>query len=173
MTRSTALLQGALSAPAAIQAQDDPASLSRLADIAMPPPVSWWPPAPGWWVIIAVLLACVPPLLLTAISRYHRNAYRRAALAELDGLPLDAAAPMGIGNLLKRTAMVAAGRRTVARLSGEEWVDWLNARLSRPAFTGSLARALTEEIYRHGFTPSQDVIVELRQSAHQWIRRHR
>jgi hypothetical protein len=169
----TSLRRFGFLAPAVARSEEDPASLTRLVDIAMPPPVPWWPPAPGWYVIGALALACLPPVIVTALSSYRRNAYRRAAIAELESVPRDKTAPGAIAALLKRTAMAAVGRTAVAPLSGRDWLDWLNARLSRPVFTAHAAEMLTVGLYRPGPAPSQETIAELRQLACLWIRRHR
>mgnify|MGYP001824665194 FL=1 len=64
----------------------DPASLDRLRDIAEPSPVSWWPLAPGWWCLLAVLAITVILLVLRFYRQWKADAYRRAALRELESL---------------------------------------------------------------------------------------
>ena len=61
-------------------------SLDRLVDITVPEPISWWPLAPGWWVVTAIVLLAIVAALVVMVRRWRRNAYRRAALAELDSL---------------------------------------------------------------------------------------
>ena len=87
---------------------DDPADLSHLADIAMPLPVPWWPPAPGWWILAAAFLAALAILATMAVRRYRRNAYRRAALAELAAINVaDPTSGVSISAGTKRVALVA------------------------------------------------------------------
>jgi hypothetical protein len=98
----------------------DPADLSRLNDIVAPPPVPWWPPAPGWWLLGAALLAVIATLSWAALLHYRRNAYRRAALAEIDaiGKVNDPASAAALSAVLKRVALVAYPRSDVASLTG-------------------------------------------------------
>ena len=90
----------------------DPADLSRLNDIVAPPPVPWWPPAPGWWLLGAALLAVIATLSWAALLHYRRNAYRRAALAEIDaiGKVNDPASAAALSAVLKRVALVPVSR---------------------------------------------------------------
>ena len=80
----------------------DPADLSNLRDLVLPPAVSLWPPAPGWWIVAAAGLAAAAILSAAAVARYQRNAYRREALRQLDTVD-----PGGISTVLKRTALAA------------------------------------------------------------------
>ena len=98
---------------------NDPARLQNLHDIVVPQPVSFWPPAPAWYVVLGLVLMGILWLVGRSILRYRRNAYRRAALAELQTLPADgpSAAPR-IAALLKRTALAAFPREQVAGLTG-------------------------------------------------------
>ena len=102
-------------------ATNDPASLDRLHDIVTPPPVSWWPPAPGWYVGSALLFLSVLLLLIRFGCRYHANAYRRAALRELQELEQASRWPE-LAALLKRVALSAFPRSKVASLTGESWI---------------------------------------------------
>ena len=63
----------------------DPASLDRLRDIVELDPVSWWPLAPGWWFLLSLSAIGGAMLAIQAWRSWRANAYRRAALAELEG----------------------------------------------------------------------------------------
>lgn len=148
---------------------DDPADLSRLADIAVPPPIPWWPPAPGWWMVLAAVLIGCAILILAAIRRWRRNAYRRAALAELErlGSPADDGRAVAISAILKRTALVAYPRETVAPLTGAAWLAFLDRTGGMGAFAkaGALASA-----------PSQapkSGSAALLAAARRWVKHHR
>jgi hypothetical protein len=153
----------------------DPASLDRLHDVIAPAPVRWWPLAPGWHVAIAVLSMVFLALLIRGLSRYRANAYRRAALAELDALAGRPDAPLQAAELLKRVALTAFPRAEVASLSGERWIAWLNQTADDVHFDDKLVRLITEAVYRPAPTvpgptsESQDLLV----AARQWIRQHR
>jgi len=143
-------------------------SLQNLHDIVAAAPVPLWPPAPGWILLICLLVLLVLFLLVSAVLRYRRNAYRRAALAELhraaaspEPLPLIAA-------LLKRTALAAYAREEVANLSGETWTAWLAATGGREVPAG-VAAALQQGIYDGSVTD----VEALRDFTGAWIRRHR
>ncbi|MCS0503328.1 DUF4381 domain-containing protein [Ancylobacter mangrovi] len=147
---------------------DDAADLSRLADIVVPPPPPWWPPAPGWWVLAAVLLAALALLAFAAARRWRRNAYRRQALAEIDGLgtvtrPADVVA---LSTILKRTALVAYPRPQVAALTGPDWAAFLDRTggeggfRERACFAGSVTNGVAEDG------------AALLASARRWVKRH-
>jgi len=150
----------------------DPADLSNLRDIVLPPPISFWPPAPGWWIIGAALLGAALILLIKALIRYRRNTYRRQALRELDaiGPSQNAAAAQRISAVLKRTALVAFPRRDVARLSGASWLAFLDRTGGTNAFSNGPARILPALAL--GAEPTADCEAILHE-AKRWIRRHR
>lgn len=143
----------------------DPASLGNLRDIVTPEPVSWWPLAPGWWVVI--LVGC----LLAAIAawrgwrRWRANAYRREALSKLERAESIAA----VANLLKRTALGAYPRSSVASLSGDAWCRFLTESSLEP-MPLDVSEALTRGLFRDGVADASD---SLRSYAVSWIRKHR
>ena len=61
----------------AFQEQQDPASLSRLNDVVLPPEVSLWPSAPGWALVGAALLVALVVLALQLVRRHRNLASRR------------------------------------------------------------------------------------------------
>lgn len=129
--------------------EPDPTSLDRLQDIVTPPPVPWWPPAPGWHLAGAAALALVGWLARRAWARWRAAAYRRAALAELRAIEARAAddaqraaAVRDLPALVKRTALAAFPRATVASLSGDAWLRFLDRTGRTDAFTAGRGRVL-------------------------------
>lgn len=141
----------------------DASSLDRLQDIVEASPVSWWPPAPGWWVVGAVVLLAGCIAGIRAWQRWQAQAYRRAALQELDTATTVAA----VAGILKRTALAAWPRANVASLSGAAWCDWLR-QTAAAELTQEVADTLSRGIYRH----DQSASAALLAYAGRWIRDH-
>lgn len=128
----------------------DPASLP-LRDIHLPAAVGWWPPAPGWWLAAGLVVA----LAVWALARYRARRPQRAALQALArALRALAAgdAPAGcvreVSTVLRRYALTAnPDRDAVAGLVGRSWLEYLDSRWSRRAFTDGPGRALVTAPY--------------------------
>ena len=147
---------------------NNPASLQNLHDIIVSTPVPFWPPAPGWILLLGLFIMLASFLLFRAVIRYHRNAYRRAALAELR-LAADGPEPLPlIASLLKRTALVAYRREQVASLTGETWISWL-AMTGGKAVPSQVETALTDGVYG-GAAADPKALTDF---AISWIRNHR
>jgi hypothetical protein len=142
----------------------DPASLDRLRDIAEPDPVSWWPLAPGWWLMLAVITIAVVFFAVRFCRKWQANAYRRAALRELESSTTAAE----IHRLLKRTALAAFPRGQVASLSGQAWCDWLGqtAAMEVPP---AAAQTMTVGVYQDA-QPNE--LGEALRVAAYWIKHH-
>ncbi len=101
--------------------------LAALRPLHAPSPIAWWPPAPGWWL----LLAAVSMLALLSLWWWRRNAAKRAALRELDGMkslqqdPVRLAA--AVNRLLKRYALICWPASEAAALTGQAWLEFLDA----------------------------------------------
>ena len=141
----------------------DPADLSNLRDIVVPPEVALWPPAPGWWILLAGGIAMAAIFAGMIVTRYRRNAYRRAAL-----VALDTADAGDISSILKRVALAAWPRTEVASLTGAEWLAFLDRTARSNVFTQGAGRDL-EGMAFGGAGDEQAV----RAAARNWIRRHR
>lgn len=149
----------------------DPADLSNLRDILVPPPIPWWPPAPGWWILAAALLGALAILVAAMLRNYRRNAYRRAALGELAALaPADDPARIrAVSAVLKRAALVAYPRADVASLTGSAWLAFLDRTAGTDSFTRGPAAALESTAYG---APAGDAAAILA-AARRWVKRHR
>ena len=137
----------------------DPADLSNLRDIVVPPAVSFWPPAPGWWMVGAACVVAAGFAVAAAVRHWQRNAYRREALRALD-----TADSRDISAILKRAALAAFPREQVASLNGAAWLAFLD-RTGGTAFASTALLALTYG----GNGDSGPVVAQARH----WIEWHR
>jgi hypothetical protein len=145
---------------------DDATSLERLHDLAVPPPVPWWPPAPGWYVVLAIVALAAIVWVVRRWFRWRANAYRRAALRELQS----AHTVPAISEVLRRTALSIAPRSTVAELTGAKWPHWL-AETSPDPIPKQVSDQLASGIYSPDANTSD--LEALRSFASGWILHHR
>jgi hypothetical protein len=154
--------------------------LEQLRDWHLPDPISWWPPAPGWWALSILILAGLVWLAHRVRRRHRQGAAARSALDELSALRAafsadrDARAfAVGISGLLRRLALQRFPREQVAGLSGEAWLDFLDATGGGDAFRRGPGRALAEIAY--GARSPDEVQLDpdaLTDRAASWIRAH-
>ena len=158
--------------------QADP--LAQLRDIHLPGPIEVWPPAYGWWILAVFCLMAVLLALYWLWTRWQGNKYRREARAQLDAIlhswksDGDTARYLReIQLLLKRTALTRYNRETVASLTGEAWVDFLDKSATGHEFTMGEGQKLIDGNYINPSSerPIADVH-KLNQLAHDWIRNH-
>jgi len=150
---------------------NDPADLSHLADIVLPPPIPWWPPAPGWWILAGALLVAAAILASAGIRHHRRNAYRRAALAELTGIGIvdRAESAAEVSAVLKRAALAAYPRAEVASLTGESWSHFLDRTGGTTDFTSGQAAGLIAAAFGAPIADGAAALV----AARRWVKVHR
>lgn len=152
----------------------DPGSLSGLHDIVPASASSWWPLAPGWYFLGLLLALLAAWWAYRRWRRYRLNRYRRTALAELRAIEQaqDPGAIQALPALLKRTAMQAWQRESVAALSREAWCAFLDSHCPGEPFSGAAGDALVALSYRPvAMTPEERG--DLIESSRTWIRKHR
>ncbi|QRM54177.1 DUF4381 domain-containing protein [Sinorhizobium sp. BG8] len=157
------------------------ATLRELADIALPPPVSMMPATWGWAVLAAVVALTLAFFLWRWLRHRAQNRYRREALAELSKLEASIAGPAArryalasLPALIKRTALAAWPRETVAALSGPGWSDFLKAHAGKARIDEDAYRFLAETQYRVPALAMVDEGAARRtiSAARQWIEGH-
>jgi len=174
-----ALLPAVSLAARSVQAETDAASLARMHDIVVPPPVPpWWPLAPGWYLLAGLVTGIAAWGLWRLWQRRQAHRYRLEALAELRAIRRQAVDPreavVGIMILLKRTALAAYPRTRVARLSGAAWWEFLDQSAGKTRFGDELGPLAEQLVYgqRAGEEVSARAVGRLYKAAEHWIRRH-
>lgn len=143
---------------------EDP--LSQLRDIHLPGPVNFWPPAPGWWLLLVLLLVGLVYAYRHAIAALIVRRRLASALRELDralelfteqsafdtrrntaGLEYLAT----INALLNRVALVHYPHAGSARMTGNEWLLFLDSCDNTQVFTQEAGTILKDGIYRRNF----------------------
>ncbi|WP_068313743.1 DUF4381 domain-containing protein [Polycladidibacter hongkongensis] len=144
-------------------------SLPRLMEkIEQPPPppaISMWPQTSGWLVVLALVLLVAVYFAKRLLERQKRNAYRRSALRALQRMQAE---PAALNRLLKKTALHAFPREEVARLSGDAWLQFLEASAPDLEFSIGPGRVFAHDIYRTAVSDEQ-----LRLLVSKWIKTHK
>lgn len=92
----------------------------------------WWPPAVGWWVIAASIALLISTVFFHWARKRVQTPQVTAVIDQLDLCYKQwqsdhnaAAYTCRVNTLLKQTAVSHAGRKAVARLNGDEWLEWM------------------------------------------------
>ncbi|WP_087687549.1 DUF4381 domain-containing protein [Pandoraea sp. PE-S2R-1] len=169
-------------------------TLKALADIVTPPAPSWMPQTIGWPIAAALLLVGTLWFAWRTWRRYRANRYRREALAQLEqwAVALRSPDPSAAGDadtasraralreiavLLKRVALSAWPRETVASLTGNAWVAFLRtSHGGQSTGTDAMATLVTraeyqsdESLSREWDAPRTDALVY---ACRNWIEHH-
>jgi len=155
--------------------------LAGLRDIHLPEPVSWWPPAPGWWALLVLALLCMAALFWWLKKRKSRQPIPKQfspseivgqALSELNALQEKTddhrhAVLADLSALLRRVAIrLHQDDASIAGLSGDAWLVWLDEQWDDDAFSHGAGRSLLDA----PFQPRGEVDVEaLLQLVRRWI----
>lgn len=142
--------------------------LDLLEPVPSPEPVSLWPQTPLWAWLTAILLLVLVLLAYRRWRRWRQAAYRRAALAEISRAGED---PVRLSEILRRTALCAFPRRSVASLHGDEWLRFLNSTCPGGEFDTEAALVLALAPYEPAARKS--IPAGLGALAAFWVRNHR
>lgn len=148
--------------------------LGDFVEVVSPESISLLPQTAGWAWLGALLLIWLLRYSWRRLRRWYHNRYRREAAARLQQLATTGSHEtwlIELNKLLKLTALAAFPREQVARLSGQEWVTFLNRHCSAPPFSTAQGSLLAVEAYRSALL--EDTIrQQLLAASLNWIRNH-
>ncbi|MBL4671065.1 MAG: DUF4381 domain-containing protein [Arenicella sp.] len=138
-----------------------------------PEPISWWPVAPGWWIIAVLLLVLVGYAANKLRQNRQKNNYRRTAATMLDAYYSDWLQYANDGNYLLAANSVIKRAcshfdASSRKLSGIDWVDYLNA-LSKNDLSKATLAALSNGLYQK--QPKAEIEV-VHQDLKAWLLTH-
>ncbi|MGI9211574.1 MAG: DUF4381 domain-containing protein [Methylococcaceae bacterium] len=145
-----------------------------LRDIHLPEPLGLWPLAPGWGLLLLVLLQVLIGWLLW--RRWRAQSIIRLAMAQIleleqrDDLPL-AERCSRLSCLLRQVCLSLYPRETVAGLTGESWLAFLDQRLKQPGFSAGIGRHLLVAPYEPNPTLTRDHMLALLKLSRAWLKR--
>jgi hypothetical protein len=150
-----------------------PELLALMHEIVLPEAISRMPEGPGWWILLAWLVTTGLIFARYILLRRRANAYRRDAISLLRDIASNEALDGGeaaaqIAVLVKRTALAAYPRETVASLYGADWAQFLRDTASNDPVVSEAADDLAQAAYRECASGK-----ELAAPARRWIRVHR
>ena len=153
--------------------------LAQLRDIHLPDAVGWWPLAPGWWVLAAVIATALVAGGCLLHKRIAGNRYRKAALRELERQFNQYHQHQGqqqlcqqVLEILRRCLLTADSRP--GNHSAGQLLQALNGQTGKAPFSEQLITRIDQLAYApHPAPLDRQQLVNLQQSARQWIKRHR
>jgi hypothetical protein len=106
-----------------------------LKDIHLPDSVLWWPPAPGWWILFSVIVFVVLCIFLYKKTWFKRNLKKNIKLELIQynqQFENNGNAQLFIqqlSTLLRRVALYRFHATSIAKLQGDEWLEFLDSKL--------------------------------------------
>ncbi len=147
----------------------DTSLLDQLRDIIPPPDPGIWPPAIGWW-LLAIMMVLLPlgfRYLLNLMRQRHARQNITRDISQAATLQPEQAA-IRLSILMRTVAMSRFPHSSVAGLTGEDWLNFLDSSGETDQFTQGPGRLLITAPYeRH---PACD-IQSLTQVCMKWVTR--
>ncbi|MHC2333585.1 DUF4381 domain-containing protein [Bradyrhizobium sp. USDA 4454] len=150
--------------------------VAGLIDIPLPPPVSLLPATWAARIVIVLVAAAIVVAAWRLLRHFRANRYRRMALAELDRLlQMPGAVQDGMAAslalLVRRTALDAFPRETIAPLAGARWLAFLDRSYGGDEFSQGAGRLLAAAPYGR-MTADAGELKSLQDLVRRWIRGH-
>lgn len=153
-----------------------PASLSQLKDIHLPPTVSMWPLAPGYYILLLMLIVLIIGIILLIRRQYRANQLPKKVKQCLANIEHNYQqtqdihhASQALSILLKRTCLATFDRHTVAGLTGDKWLAFLDKTGQTTDFSCGHGRLLTESPYNPNISGNDQALFLI---CKQWLKRN-
>lgn len=161
--------------PSGMPVNPQAAAQLQLADIHLPVSPGLWPPAPGWWLLslsLLVLLTWLAVKLRHYMKRKHQQRQIFRALRNLETQlksDFDNQALASMNILLRRLALMHYPRKQIASLTGQDWLEFLDASGKTRDFTHGAGRVLADAPYKPGM-PEDFEVQAFRNVVTRWVK---
>ena len=137
-----------------------------LRDIHLPDAISWWPPAIGWWILLALVIAAfifIPKLYrrmtYTPINKIASITFQNI-IAEYEENNNDSTFIIETSKFLRQTAMSYCGRKEIAQLTGDKWVQALNNVTEQDYFNDDIKQTLLNAPYQKNINIDAEQLIK-------------
>lgn len=151
-------------------------ALDQLKPNIMPEPIGWWPIAYGWWAVALVAIIVVAIVSTKATRHWLKNRYRKHGLKKLTALykqyntqDTEKQFVHCCNRLLKKIALRTYTNKSVAKLCGIEWLEFLSQTANMPEFINGDGKVLGDLRFQYKFKVNT---TELHILVKNWIQKH-
>lgn len=134
-----------------------------------PAPVAFSYLAPGWWILLIAVIILIYYLIRLGIGYYHKTAYKREALATVNGFNENTPDEQFLA-VLRNTAIKAYGRKKVASVHGKEWTELLEKAIDHKRSVKDFEQLFGNDLYKS--TALQVNKGQLKDFTIYWINHH-
>jgi hypothetical protein len=144
-----------------------------LRDIHLPSDIGWWPPAFGWWILAALVVGAAAFLVYRYMSRYRERAAAKAirrVVTRLEAGAEPVSCVQQVSAVLRRFVIsVSAPNDPVAGLTGPRWLEYLDNRWERAAFSAGPGRELIVAPYAPAGRVSAEAARDIASLSLDWV----
>ncbi len=101
--------------------------LDKLAPLREPSPINEWAIASGWWVLLVLTMVLIFLIFRRLIAKQKASRYRKIAFREIEALRASENSLPALNRILKATALKVFPNETVAALTQDQWLDFLES----------------------------------------------
>ena len=157
----------------------------QLHDIHLPEAAGWWPPAIGWWVLASISLALLIWIAVIIWKWLKFQSWRKKLInefhakvstltADTDDLDIhetaNRAQVIAITEALRQSALTLFPENTVANLTGNDWLDFLEKNSVNTPFKQSPGNLLIKAPYSDSVECDDNSVKQLKQMATAWVK---
>ncbi|MEZ8863079.1 DUF4381 domain-containing protein [Vibrio sp. 10N.247.311.51] len=106
-----------------------------LSPVIAPDAPTWWPLAWGWWAVIITAIALIALVFFIVKRRKNNQQAKQEALSYFsNSQSQDGLSPSKAQDIVRQAALSYFPREKIAGLSGNDWLEFLDAQLAKPLF---------------------------------------
>ncbi|MCK8084086.1 DUF4381 domain-containing protein [Vibrio sp. 1CM8B] len=106
-----------------------------LSPVIAPDAPTWWPLAWGWWVVIITAIVLIALVFFIVKRRKNNQQAKQEALSYFsNSQSQDGLSPSKAQDIVRQAALGYFPREKIAGLSGNDWLEFLDAQLAKPLF---------------------------------------